>query len=100
MNRWGPYLAAFAAMIGMLLFILAVVYTFEQQNRVDNRLCIQTVENRDAVRITWDSARTLILARQNDPQSIKDTNMFFDAILQTIPPLECIDNKPAVKEES
>lgn len=97
-NRWGPYVATFAAITGMLLFALAVVYTFQQQSHVNKQLCIQTVENREAHRVTWDAARSLILASQTDPGAIDRTNEFFDAILETIPPLECIDNKPVVKE--
>lgn len=97
-ERWGPWLAALSVSLAFILFILAGIYTVHHQDHVNKQLCMQTLDNRKATRTTWDAARNLILRNQKDPKQIAATNKFFDAILETIPPLECIDNKPVVKE--
>lgn len=93
---WGPYLAALAVALSFTLLLLSGLYTFTQQRSVNRKLCLQTVENREGQRLTWNAARDLILSTSQNADGI---NKFFDAILETIPPLECIDNKPVVKEE-
>lgn len=98
-ERYGPWLAAVAVSIGFILLILSGIYMVRQQRQVDHKLCQQTVSNREATRATWDAARGLILRGQPSTEQRDATNRFFDSILETIPPLECVDNKPAVKEE-
>lgn len=93
-ERYGPYLAAAGAALGFLLFALAGVYTFRQQELVNERLCMQTVENRAATRATWDAARSLLISRSDNFEGIRSTNEFFNAILDTIPPLRCEGAKP------
>jgi hypothetical protein len=71
------------------------VYVVRQSSEVDRRLCQQTVQNRDAVRATWNAARMIFLARSENDEEI---NSLFDEVLAPIPPLECVDNKPVPKE--
>ena len=92
----GPYFAACAVSFAFLLLGMAGIYTVRQQNLVNRKLCQQTVDNRIATRLTWNSARNLILANQTNQIQIARTNAFFDSVLENIPPLVCVDNKPKV----
>jgi hypothetical protein len=91
---WGPYAAGAGVAVAFVLFLLAGLYTFRQQEHVNHQLCQQTVDNREAIRSTWDAARMLIIAGEADPERQKRTNDFFDGVLKTIPPLKCVNNKP------
>ena len=95
-ERWGPWIAALAVTSAFLLFGLAGLYTFNQQNHVNARLCEGTVTNREALRAAFFSAQTAILQDTDNPALI---NRVFQAILQPIPPLECVNSKPVPKEE-
>lgn len=97
-ENWGPYVAALVATMGFMLFALAGLYTFRQQQHVNAQLCQQTVDNRAATRETWNAAR-LLVNKGRDQESQKRTNDFFDAVLRAIPPLKCIDNKPVEEGE-
>lgn len=94
--QFGPYFAATAALLGMLLFVLAGIYTFRQQNHVDAALCQSDVRGRAALRGSWEAARILLVPTADNPAAL---NAFFDGILKPIPPLECVDNQPVPKEE-
>lgn len=83
---------------GFFLFFLAGLYTIRQQDHVNRRLCIQTVENRDAIRSTWNAARDFILIGQSDQEVRERTNAFFSAVLEPIPELKCVGNRPVPKE--
>lgn len=95
-ERYGPWLATAAVALSFILFALAGLYTVVQQNYVDERLCESAVENREAVRSTWNAARELILPTAQDKEAI---NKFFDGVLRPIPALECVNNQPVPKEE-
>lgn len=87
----GPIVAAVVVFLSLTMAAGALVYSFGQQRNLDQALCQQTVDNRMGNRVTWNAARNLILRTSENPDGI---NEFFDAILETIPPLECVDNKP------
>lgn len=91
--------AAASVFVALVMFTLALVYTFHQQSVVDRKLCNGTVANRAAVRDTWVAAKRLVLAGQTDPEIRKHTAAFFDAVLRPIPPLVCVDNQPVPKED-
>ena len=104
-HRLGLQLSAVAATLSVLLLILAGVYTFRQQDHVDERLCEITLENRDSLRAAFEGVRTAFL--NNIPENESPTeraesearvNAFIDRILQPIPPLACVDNQPVPKE--
>jgi hypothetical protein len=89
---WGvTALVAFS----FLALSVAALYRLDLSNRVDRELCEQTVENREAIRATWNTARGIFLARSENDTEI---NALFDQVLEPIPPLECVDNKPVPKE--
>lgn len=91
---WGPYLAGAAVAISFFLLLLAGAYTFRQQGHVNRQLCQQTIDNREAIRRTWDAARVIVLKGQTTQEGQTRTNDFFNAILMSIPPLTCVDNRP------
>jgi hypothetical protein len=74
---------------GVLLFGLAITYTFRQQQSVDRRICQQTVENRDAARGIWEGARRLSLRDVTDDRQREELDAFFEEILRPYPALEC-----------
>lgn len=94
-NIAGPWLAALAAVLGMVFFAGAVTYTFRQQEHVNHQLCQSAVANRIAIRTTWEAARRIVLEGQDDAQGRQVTNELFDGILAAIPPLHCVDSNPA-----
>jgi hypothetical protein len=96
-KRPGVGVSAAVFACSLALFALAAIYTLRQQENINVRLCEGTVENREAVRETWNAARVLILRRQTDGKERTLTNEFFDGVLRPIPPLECVDNKPIPK---
>ena len=98
-ENWGPYVAGMAVALSFIMLVASGVYSFHHQRHVNHQLCMQTVDNRRGLRVTWEAARDLVLRGQTTPQQVERTDKFFNAILETIPPLECIDNKPVVKEE-
>lgn len=91
---WGPYVAGVGVAFAFLILLLSGVYTYRQQGHINKQLCQQTVDNREATRHVWDSARGLILRGQATEEQRIATNVFFDGILQEIPALTCRDNKP------
>lgn len=91
---WGPYLAGAAVAVSFLLLLLAGLYTFRQQERVNRQLCQQTVDNRNATRKTWEAAGGLVLRTQQTEEGRIATSRFFDEILRSIPALTCRGNKP------
>lgn len=91
---WGPYAAGMALAIAFVVFALAGIYSFRQQDHINKQLCQQTVDNREATRHTWDAARGIVLRGQPSLEQRIATNEFFDAILREVPRLTCRDNKP------
>lgn len=87
----GPYLAAGAVLLAMLGFVSAAGVVLFIQERTDEQLCLSNVQNRAAIRSTWNAARELLLTTSDDKESV---NLFFDSVLEPIPPLACVDNKP------
>lgn len=98
-ERWGPWAATVAVAFAFLSFMGTGIYSVHHQRLINAKLCTQTVENREGVRITWEAARDIVQRGQTTQEGRERTNLFFNAILEKIPPLECVDNKPAVKEE-
>lgn len=98
LNHYGPLFAAASVFLGMSLFAAAGLYTFRQQNHVDEELCIANVENRAGIRATWLAARRLVVRNLSDEEQIARTNLFFAEILRPIPSLVCVDNEPVPKE--
>lgn len=95
-ERYGPYLAAGCVMLSLLVLGWTSVNDNHHQQQVDRELCEGTVANRDAIRAAFTNARLVSLDHTEDPEAV---NNIFAAILQPIPPLECVDNKPVPKEE-
>jgi hypothetical protein len=93
-QRATPYLAALAAALGVVLFLLAIVYTFQRQSAVDVKLCRQTVTNRAATRGIWEGARRLSLTGITDPALRAQLDAFFAEILRPYPELECHGSEP------
>jgi hypothetical protein len=89
---WG--IAALAA-VSFVALTVAALYRTDLSSRVDRELCKQTIENRDAIRATWNTAREVFIARGASEEQI---NALFDEVLRPIPPLTCVDNKPVPKE--
>lgn len=79
--------------LGFAAATFALYHSFDVQRSTDRKLCQAAVDNRDAVRITWDSARDIILAGQTDPGTINRTNDFFNGVLKLVPPLKCASNE-------
>lgn len=98
-HRLGPPLASLSVLLAVILFALAGIYTFRQQEHVDARLCQSAVSTRAGLRSTWLAARSLVLETQSSPTEAAQTVAFFDAILATIPPLMCVDNKPVLRPQ-
>lgn len=90
----GPFLAALAALLGILLFGLAVVYSLQRQGAVDEELCLQTAANRAATRGIWEGARRLTLKDVTDPVQRAELEAFFDELLEPFPPIVCRDSEP------
>lgn len=80
--------------ISFFILILAGLYSVRQNEQVQHALCQQTIDNRQGNRLTWNAARTLLLRNASSPESVRETNAFFDGILAVIPPLKCINNRP------
>lgn len=95
-----PYVAAAACIISLAAISGGMGYAIYDQRETNSVLCKQTVENRQAIRDTWNAARELILQGQSEGMSRANTNAFFDAVLRPIPPLECVGNQPVPKEET
>jgi hypothetical protein len=87
-------MAALAAALGVILFLLAVAYTFQRQRDVNERLCRQTVENRAATRGIWEGARRLSLAGITDEAQRAQLDEFFQEILRPYPALRCQGDVP------
>jgi hypothetical protein len=100
-QRATPYLAALAATLGVVLFLLSIVYTFHRQSAVDEKLCRQTVANRAATRGIWEGARRLSLGGVTDEAQRAQLDAFFAEILRPYPALSChgSEPKPAALEE-
>lgn len=81
-------------MAATALLLAALAYSIDKQRSVDAKLCLQTVDNREGQRRTWNAARSLLLASQQDEETRATTNAFFDGILETIPALRCEGNRP------
>lgn len=64
------------------------------QMDINKQLCAQTVENRAATRSTWQAAERFILQSASTPETRERTELFFNAILITIPPLRCDGAEP------
>lgn len=93
-EQYGPWLAGLAVALSLILFALAGVYTFRQQEHVNDRLCQGTVANRAAVRATWEAARKVVLEGQETKAQKQASNRFFNRILDAIPPLYCANANP------
>lgn len=98
-NIAGPWLAALAAVLGMVFFASAVAYSYRQQQNINHQLCQSAVANRAAIRTTWEAARKIVLEGQDTPEGRQVTNTLFDGILEAIPPLSCVDSNPAPRDE-
>lgn len=96
-NQVLPLIAAAAAIVALIALTGGVSYAVFDQRETDRALCGQTVENRKAIRATWNAARRFINKSQPDPALRKQNNLFFDAVLHPIPLLECVDNQPVRK---
>lgn len=97
-ERFGPWMAAISVAMAFVIFALAGLYSFQQQNHVSARLCEANVINRRAIRVTWKAAEEFILIGESDPEARRAAREFFAAVLRPIPPLECVDNQPVPKE--
>lgn len=93
-----PLVVAAAAIVSLIALTGGVTYAIFDQRDTDRALCEQTVENRQAIRSTWNAARDFINSSQPDEEVRTQTNLFFDAVLRPIPPLECVGNQPVPKE--
>lgn len=94
-ERYGPYLAGLAVLLAFVLFIAAAGYNIYHQRATDSALCRSNVQNRMALRLVFEQARTVFKETSENP---KQVDIFFDRILQPIPPLECVGNQPVPKE--
>lgn len=90
-RTYGPYVAAIAVVLAACGFVATLGAGLLIQERTDSKLCESNVENRAAIRSTWLAAQQLILPASDNPEAIR---MFFDSVLEPIPPLECVGNKP------
>lgn len=88
-HRLGAYLSGFAALLGILLFTGILALAFARQHSINERLCEQAVDNRDALRGIWQGARRLSLDGVTDPFQRAELNSFFADILRPYPKLEC-----------
>ena len=98
LRRW-EVVAAFVLLTATFVFSIALVNR-ESKNRT-NAICETSVDNRNSIRLTVQSAKTVALAAGNeqpDPDVTARTNAFFDAILSQIPPLTCVEGKPIEEE--
>lgn len=106
LSKAGPFIAAMATGAAILLFALAGLYTYRQQNYVDEKLCRSAVENRMATRGSWLALQTLALqniressdSEAEKQEAVERTHAFVQAVLRPIPALECVDNQPVPKE--
>lgn len=89
-------MAVIASVVALILLLLAGLYTFRQQSIVNQRLCEINVENRAALRATWEAVRVQFKETSDNPEAV---DRFVDAILRPIPELQCVDNRPLPKEE-
>jgi len=94
-QKAGPWAVAGTFAISFLVLVLAGIYSVERQRAIDRKICTVTVENRAATRRTWIAAQTFIMAQNaGDTEANVRTREFFQAVLSSIPPLECVDRKP------
>jgi len=75
--------------LGLALLKHDQVTSDSVQDKINVRLCNQTVENRAATRRTWTAAQNFIIHGAETPEAQERTQAFFQAILVTIPPLRC-----------
>ena len=75
--------------LGLALLKHDQVTSDNVQEKINIRLCNQTVENRAATRRTWTAAQNFIIHGAETPEAQERTQAFFQAILVTIPPLRC-----------
>ena len=82
-------LVTFSYVFGLALLKHDQVTSDNIQEKINVRLCKQTVENRAATRRTWTAAQNFIIHGAETPEAQERTVAFFQAILVTIPPLRC-----------
>lgn len=92
------YGVAFAAVLALLAFAAASVISLRHQDKVDLALCRTTVDSRRADRVQWLTLRDLILLQTEDEEARKEFRELIAGVLEPIPPLVCVDNKPVPKE--
>lgn len=92
-----PAIAALVGVVAAVVFLLATVSVLRAHRETNEKICRSAVENRAAVRLTWDAARDLVLGGVTDDARIERTNEFFNAVLKQVPPLECEGTEPVVR---
>lgn len=90
----GPWVAVSVFLVGLICIATATLIALNYQKRTAEKICRSAVDNRAAVRITWDAARDLVLAGVTDDTRIERTNAFFNAVLMKVPPLRCEGGTP------
>lgn len=93
-HRFGPFFASFVLALSFIFFALAGIYTVRQQHHVDDRICDSAVENRAGLRRTWMAAERFIIQGQTTEEAQQRTRVFFESVLNEIPPLMCVDREP------
>jgi len=94
----GPWALAGAYVVGVILLLGAMVYTFAQQEHVNQELCASTVANREADRVQWITLGRLIEPTIDTEEGRERMRALIAGVLRPIPPLECIDDKPIPRE--
>jgi len=97
-HRWQAVgvlaLVTLSYVLGLFLLKHDQVTSDKVQEKINVRLCTQTVENRDATRRTWTAAQNFVTQGTTTPEGRERTELFFQAILATIPPLRCDGANP------
>jgi hypothetical protein len=92
----GPWVAVVLVMCSAVFFLVSSFYAYNQQRRVNSALCRNVVENRGADRIQWITFRNILLPSipEAERPQLRD---LVDAVLEPIPALHCVNNKPVKK---
>jgi hypothetical protein len=88
-----------ASVLAAVIFLLAGIYSFRQQDVVNHELCENVVENREADRVQWLTLLKLTLPTLETDAEKERFTILIHGVLRPIPSLECVDNKPALRRQ-